>query len=137
MNQGKYIFSQVIGLISHKQFQTLVTRHKGDYKARDFNCWLQFLCMAFGQLTHRESLSNTLMCLKANAPKLYHLGIGELVANSTLTRANENRSHLIYEEFAVLLIKQAKHLDLGDDTLEVQLKHNVYAILFLLWYFGK
>ena len=100
MNQGKYIFSQVIGLISHKQFQTLVTRHKGDYKARDFKCWKQFLCMAFGQLTHQESLSDTLMCLKANAHKLYHLGIGELVANSTLTRANENRSHLIYEEFA-------------------------------------
>lgn len=128
MNQGKYIFSQVIGLISHKQFQALVTRHKGDYKVRDFNCWKQFLCMAFGQLTHRESLSDTLMCLKANAHKLYHLGIGELVANSTLTRANENRSHLIYEEFAMLLIKQAKHLYLGDDTLEVQLKHNVFAI---------
>jgi hypothetical protein len=128
MNQGKYIFSQVIGLISHKQFQALVTRHKGDYKIRDFNCWKQFLCMAFGQLTHRESLSDTLMCLKANAHKLYHLGIGELVANSTLTRANENRSHLIYEEFAMLLIKQAKHLYLGDDTLEVQLKHNVFAI---------
>ena len=128
MNQGKYIFSQIIGLISHKQFQTLVTRHKGDYKVRDFSCWKQFLCMAFGQLTHRESLSDTLMCLKANAHKLYHLGIGELVANSTLTRANENRSHLIYEEFAMLLIKEAKHLYLGDDTLEVQLKNNVFAI---------
>ena len=128
MNQGKYVFSQIIGLISHKQFQTLVTRHKGDYKVRDFSCWKQFLCMAFGQLTHRESLSDTLMCLKANAHKLYHLGIGELVANSTLTRANENRSHLIYEEFAMLLIKEAKHLYLGDDTLEVQLKNNVFAI---------
>jgi Domain of unknown function (DUF4372)/Transposase DDE domain len=128
MNQGKYIFSQIIGLISHKQFQTLVTRHKGDYKVRDFSCWKQFLCMAFGQLTHRESLSDTLMCLKANAHKLYHLGIGELVANSTLTRANENRSHLIYEEFAMLLIKEAKHLYLGDDTLEVQVKNNVFAI---------
>jgi hypothetical protein len=128
MNQGKYIFSQVIGLISYKQFQTLVTRHKGDYKVRDFSCWKQFLCMAFGQLTHRESLSDTLMCLKANTPKLYHLGIGELVANSTLTRANENRTYLIYQEFAMLLIKQAKHLYLGDDVLEVQLKNNVFAI---------
>jgi hypothetical protein len=54
MNQGKYIFSQIIGLISHKQFQTLVGRHKGDYKVRDFTCWKQFLCMAFGQFTHRE-----------------------------------------------------------------------------------
>jgi Domain of unknown function (DUF4372)/Transposase DDE domain len=128
MNQGKYVFSQLIGLISYKQFQTLVTRHKGEYKVKDFSCWKQFLCMAFGQLTHRESLSDTLMCLKANTHKLYHLGIGELVANSTLTRANENRSCLIYQDFAMLLIKEAKQLYLGDDGLEVQLKNNVFAI---------
>src|SRR6476619_5705675 len=103
MNQGKYVFSQLIGLISYKQFQTLVTRHKGEYKVKDFSFWKQFLCMAFWQLTHRESLSDTLMCLKANTHKLYHLGIGELVANSTLTRANENRSYLIYEQLAMLL----------------------------------
>jgi hypothetical protein len=128
MNQGKYVFSQLIGLISYKQFQTIVTRHKGEYKVKDFSCWKQFLCMAFGQLTHRESLSDTLMCLKANTHKLYHLGIGELVANSTLTRANENRSCLIYQDFATLLIKEAKQLYLGDDGLEVQLKNNVFAI---------
>jgi len=128
MNQGKYVFSQLIGLISYKQFQTLVAHHKGDYKVKDFSCWKQFLCMAFGQLTHRESLSDTLMCLKANTHKLYHLGIGELVANSTLTRANENRSCLIYQDFAMLLIKEAKQLYLGDDGLEVQLKNNVFAI---------
>ena len=128
MNQGKYVFSQLIGLISYKQFQTLVTRHKGEYKVKDFSCWKQFLCMAFGQLTHRESLCDTLMCLKANTHKLYHLGIGELVANSTLTRANENRSCLIYQDFAMLLIKEAKQLYLGDDGLEVQLKNNVFAI---------
>jgi hypothetical protein len=128
MNQGKYVFSQLIGLISYKQFQTIVTRHKGKYKVKDFSCWKQFLYMAFGQLTHRESLSDTLMCLKANTHKLYHLGIGELVANSTLTRANENRSCLIYQDFATLLIKEAKQLYLGDDGLEVQLKNNVFAI---------
>lgn len=128
MNQGKYVFSQLIGLISYKQFQTLVTRHKGEYKVKDFSCWKQFLCMAFGQLTHRESLSDTLMCLKANTHKLYHLGIGQLVANSTLTRANEKRSCLIYQDFAMLLIKEAKQLYFGDDGLEVQLKNNVFAI---------
>jgi hypothetical protein len=128
MNQGKYIFSQIMELISHKQFQTIVNRHSGDYKTKDFNCWKQFLCMSFGQLTHRESLSDTMMCLKANAQKLYHLGIGELIANSTLTRANENRSYLIYEQLAMLLIKEAKQLYLGDNDLEVQLKNNVFAI---------
>ena len=128
MNSGKYVFTQIIGLVSSTSFQTIVNRHSGDYKTKDFNCWKQFLCMAFGQLTHRESLSDTLMCLKANAQKLYHLGIGELVANSTLTRANENRSYLIYEELAMLLIKQAKQLYIDENDLEIQLKNNVFAI---------
>ena len=128
MNQGKYIFSQVIELISHKQFQTIVGRHFGDYKVKGFTCWRQFLCMAFGQLTHRESISDTIVCLKANANKMYHLGIGEVVAISTITRANESRSFQIYEDLAMLLIKEAKELYALDDELEVTLKGNVFAI---------
>ncbi len=128
MNQGKYIFSQIMGLVSSTSFQTIVNRHFGDYKVRDFSCWKQFLCMAFGQLTHRESISDTIMCLKANANKMYHLGIGDVVAISTITRANESRSYLIYEELAMLLIKEAKLLYFDDDDLEVTLKGNVFAI---------
>jgi hypothetical protein len=128
MNSGKYIFSQIIGLLSHKQFQTLVNRHFGDYKVKDFSCWKQFLCMAFGQLTHRESISDTMMCLKANAGKMYHLGIGEVVSVSTITRANENRSFQIYEDLAMLLIKEAKQLYYLDDDLEISLQGNVFAI---------
>ncbi len=128
MNQGKYVFSQVIGLISHKQFQTLVNRHFGDYKVKEFYCWKQFLCMAFGQLTHRESISDTVLCLQANAAKMYHLGIGEVVAVSTITRANERRSFQIYEDLAMLLIKEARQLYSLDDDLEVILKGNVFAI---------
>ena len=128
MNQGKYIFSQIVGLVSSTSFQSIVNRHFGDYKVRDFSCWKQFLCMAFGQLTHRESISDTIMCLKANANKMYHLGIGDVVAISTITRANESRSYLIYEELAMLLIKEAKQLYFDDDDLEVTLKGNVFAI---------
>ena len=128
MNQGKYIFSQIIGLIAHKQFQTIVNRHSGDYKVKDFSCWKQFLCMVFGQLTHRESISDTVLCLKANANKMYHLGIGEVGAVSTITRANESRSFQIYEDLAMLLIKEAKQLYKHDDDLEVSLKGNVFAI---------
>jgi hypothetical protein len=128
MNQGKYIFSQIMSLISHKQFQTLVRRHKGDYKVKDFSCWKQYLCMAFGQITHRESLSDTILCLKANADKTYHLGIDEVVAKSTLSTANENRSYHIYYDLAMLLIKQAKQLYLGDSDLEIELSNNVFAI---------
>lgn len=128
MNQGKYVFSQIISIISHKQFQTLVRRHNGDYKVKDFTCWKQFLCMAFGQLTHRESLSDTILCLQANSDKLYHLGIGKAVSKSTLSVANEKRSYEIYQGLAMLLIKEAKRLYIGDSDLEIALQNNVFAI---------
>ena len=128
MNSGKFVFSQVIGLVSSTSFQTIVNRHFGDYKVKEFSCWKQFLCMAFGQLTHRESISDTVLCLKANANKMYHLGIGEVVAVSTITRANEHRTFQIYEDLAMLLIKEAKQLYVHDDDLEVALKGNVFAI---------
>ncbi len=117
-----------MGLVSPTSFQTIVSRHSGDYKVKDFTCWKQFLCMAFGQITHRESLSDTVLCLKANAGKMYHLGIGEIVATSTLSRANETRPYLIYQDLAMLLIKEAKLLYIDDNDLEVDLKEKVFAI---------
>jgi hypothetical protein len=128
MNSGKYVFSQITALVSSTSFQTIVNRYFGDYKVKDFSCWKQFLCMAFGQLTHRESISDTVLCLKANANKMYHLGIGEVVAVSTITRANEHRSFQIYEDLAILLIKEAQQLYLHDNDLELALKENVFAI---------
>jgi hypothetical protein len=128
MNNAKYVFSQIMALISYKQFQTIVNKHFGDYKIRDFSCWKQFLCMAFGQLTHRESISDTMRCLKANTAKTYHLGIGNVVTVSTITRANESWSYLIYQELAMLLIKEARLLYVDDDGLEVHLKGIVFAI---------
>ena len=85
--------------------------------------------MAFGQLTHRESISDTVLCLKANANKMYHLGIGDIVAISTITRANESRSFQIYDDLAMLLIKEAKRLYVHDDDLEVSLKGNVLLLM--------
>lgn len=128
MNKGKYVFSQIIGLLSYKKFQTIVNRHSGDYKVRDFNCWKQFLCMAFGQLTHRESISDTILCLRANSAKMYHIGIGEVVAVSTITRANENRSYKIYEELAMMLIGEAKRLYANEKDFEIPINSNVFAI---------
>ena len=128
MNSGKYVFSQIVGLVSSTSFQTIVNRYSGDYRVREFSCWKQFLCMVFGQLTHRESLRDTMLCLKANASKAYHLGIGKVVSLSTITRANESRSYQIYEDLAMFLIKKAKQLYVDDDKLEVSLKNNVFAI---------
>jgi len=84
--------------------------------------------MAFGQLTHRESMTDTMLCLNANSAKTYHLGIGKIVSLTTITRANESRSFQIYEDLAMLLIKEAKQLYIQDNNLEVSLKGNVFAI---------
>jgi hypothetical protein len=84
--------------------------------------------MAFGQLTHRESLSDTILCLHANSKKLYHLGIGSAISKSTLSKANENRDWRIYQDFALLLIDQAKVLYHGESQLEIDFKNNVFII---------
>ncbi len=128
MNRGKYAFAQIFEFVSHNDFLKCVNRYNGDYKTKHFSCWKQFLCMAFGQLTHRESLSDTILCLHANSKKLYHLGIGSAISKSTLSKANENRDWRIYQDFALLLIAQAKVLYHGDSQLEIDFKNNVFII---------
>lgn len=128
MNRGKYAFAQIFEFISHNDFLKCVNRYNGDYKIKHFSCWKQFLCMAFGQLTHRESLSDTLLCIHANSIKLYHLGIGNAISKSTLSKANENRDWRIYQDFALLLIAQAKILYNDDNQLEIDFKNNVFII---------
>ena len=128
MNDGKYVFSQLMSLVSSTSFQTCVRRYKGDYKSKHFSCWKQFLCMAFGQLTHRESLSDTMICLTVNSDKLYHLGIGTSVSKSTLSKANEQRDWRIYRDVASLLIAQAKKLYVDHDETNLDLPHSVFAI---------
>jgi len=128
MNQGTYLFSQLISIISPTSFKTCVKRYNGDYKTKHFNCWRQYLCMVFGQLTHRESLSDTILCLKANANKLYHLGIGEAIAKSTLSTANEKRDWRIFADFAWILINEAKQLYSGEKDLELSIDNPVFAI---------
>ena len=128
MNIGKYVFSQLMSFIDYNDFLLCVNRYQGDRKVKDFSCWKQFLCMAFGQLTHRESLSDTTICLLANANKLYHAGIGKAFSKSTLSKANENRDWRIYENLGMLLIAEAKKLYAADSDLEVNLTNNVFAI---------
>lgn len=122
------VFSQVMDFASQDIFKVCVNRYKGNYKSKEFTCWKQFLCLAFGQLTHRESMSDTMLCLELNSDKLYHLGIGKAVNKSTLSRANENRDWRIFQDFGLKLIDQARSLYDGDSQLEVRLKGNVYAL---------
>ena len=110
MNQGKYVFAQLMSLVNHKEFTSYVDKYRGNYRVRDFTCWHQFLCMSFGQITNRESLRDTVLCLQAHDHKLYHLGLTKGVRKSTLADANETRDWRIYAEFAQVLIKQARHL---------------------------
>lgn len=128
MNQGKMVFSQIMEFAPYHVFKYCVQRYDGDFKVQDFTCWKQFLCMAFGQLTHRESLSDTALCLKLQKEKLYHLGIGKPFHKSTISRANEVRDWRIFQDFALKLIEQAKTLYGDDNQLDIKLKGGIYAL---------
>jgi IS4 transposase len=128
MNKGKMLFTQLMEFASDDIFKWCVYRYRGNYKVKEFTCWKQFLCMSFGQLTHRESMSDTALCLKLHANKLYHLGIGRPVDKSTISRANETRDWRIYRDFAMKLIEQAKCLCAGENQLELKLKGGIYAL---------
>jgi hypothetical protein len=124
---GKTIFSQVIELIHPQQFRRCVARYRGNYKVKAFSCWDQFLCMAFAQLTFRESLRDIEDCLAARSDQLYHLGFRTRVCRSTLADANEVRDWRIYADLAALLIKRARRLYSGQE-MDVELQHSVYAL---------
>ena len=107
---GKTLFAQVMDFLPWKTFHRLVARYAGDHRIRTLSCAEQFRIMAFAQLTYRESLRDIEACLSAQTSKLYHMGIGETVARSTLARANELRDWRIYADFAQRLIAQARRL---------------------------
>ena len=100
MLPGRTIFAELISHVSPRTFRTCVDRYHGDQKSSRFSCWDQYLCMAFAQLTYRESLRDIEACLRAVQPKLYHVGIRARVARSTLADANEHRDWRIYADFA-------------------------------------
>src|SRR5437879_3544896 len=110
MNSGKSIFAQLMDFLPSYEFRQCVERYQGNYKLQSFSCWDQFLCMAFAQLTYRESLRDIEACLRANQTKLYHLGIRGRVSRNTLANANSARDWRIYADFAHLLINQARAL---------------------------
>jgi len=128
MNKGKMVFAQLMEFAPFHVFKYCVKRYDGDYNNKGLTCWKQFLCMAFGQLTHRESLSDTALCLKLQKDKLYHLGIGRPFNKSTLSRANESRDWRIFRDFALKLIEQARELCKDDNLLDLKLKGKVYAL---------
>jgi hypothetical protein len=127
MNQGKTIFSQIMDFIPMYEFQKCVERYNGNYKIKTFTCWDQFLCMAFAQLTYRESLRDIQACLRVAQKKLYHMGIRGKVSRNTLANANLVRDWRIYADFAQVLILRARSLYANDD-FGLQLEQTVYAL---------
>jgi hypothetical protein len=126
MHSGRTVFSQVLDFLPKYEFNKCVQRYQGNYRMRKFPCYDQFLCMAFAQLTYRESLRDIEICLRALGAKLYHSGFHSKVARSTLAEANEKRDWRIYADFAHVLIHRAKLLYAGDD-FGLSLKQTAYA----------
>lgn len=127
MNCGQTIFSQLMDFLSPYEFRQCVQRYNGNYKVKRFSCWDQFLCMAFAQLTYRESLRDIQACLRASQTKLYHLGIRGHVSRNTLANANQVRDWRIYADFAQILIAKARKL-YAHEPFGVELDHSVYAL---------
>ena len=127
MNKGQTVFSQINDFLPQKKFNQCVSRYVGNYRVRSFTCYNQFLCMAFAQLTYRESLRDIVCCLRAMQEKLYHIGIRGKVSRSTLADANETRDWRIYSDFAQILIHEARRL-YAEDDFGLELKETVYAL---------
>src|SRR5258705_11553706 len=127
MHTGKLIFAQLMEHLPLTTFRRSVARYRGHHKVQRFSCLDQYLSMAFAQLTYRESLRDIEACLRAQASKLYHLGIRSTVARNTLANANATRDWRIYCDFAQSLIAMARRLYVNE-PFGVELTETVYAL---------
>src|SRR5882672_10010327 len=127
MNLGKLVFAQITQHLPLTTFRRCVARYGGGHKVKSFSCLDHYLCLAFAQLTYRESLRDIEACLRAQAGKLYPMGIKSRVSRSTLADANESRDWRIYADFAQSLIAIARRL-YAEDSFGVDLKDTVYAL---------
>jgi len=127
MPEGHYVFAQVMQHLPLTTFRRCVERYGGEHKVKRFSCLDQYLCLAFAQLTWRESLRDIEACLRVQSSKLYHLGFRSAIARNTLANANAVRDWRIYADFAQHLIGIARRL-YADDPLSLDLDDTVYAL---------
>lgn len=127
MNTEKTIFSQIMDYLPLHEFRKCVKRYRGHYKVKSFSCLDQYFCMAFAQLTYRESLRDIEVCLRSMQSRLYHMGFRGKVSRNTLAHANEKRDWRIYADFAQVLIHQARRLYVDED-FGAELNETVYAL---------
>jgi hypothetical protein len=128
MHTGKYVFAQLLEFINRYEFDKCVSHYKGDYHARELNCWNQFIQLLFGQLTSLNSLRSICLCLKAHKRKLYHLGIKQYVNESSLSRANERRDWQIFADFGNYLITKVRPLYADNPIPKFDIENEVFAL---------
>ena len=128
MNEGKAVFSQIMSFFPKYEFEQRVSKYNGNYRVRNFNCWDQFLCMGFAQLTYRNSLRDIEACLTAQPNKLYHMGIKGNVTRTNLANSNQQRNWRIYADFAQYLIFVARNLYQTDELADIDLDNVIYAL---------
>lgn len=126
MHSGRLVFSQLMDFVPRFEFDRCVQNYRGDHRTRRFSCWDQFLCMAFAQLTYRESLRDIESCLRSVRPKLYHAGFRGRMARNTLAVANQNRDWRIWSDLAGVLIARARAL-YADVPMGLDVGGTVYA----------
>ena len=127
MYTGRLVFSQLMDYLPIHTFRRCVQRYRGNHKIKYFKCLDQYICMAFAQLTYRESLRDIEACLRAQRKKLYHMGIRSNVSRNTISNANKVRDWRIYADFAQSLIHTARKMYANED-FGVELDQTVYAL---------
>jgi len=128
MNRGRTVFAQIMDFVPHAEFRECVERYRGDYKVKDFGCYDQFLSMAFGQLTYRDSLRDVVCCLGARPKALYHMGIRARPTRNNLANANARRDWRIYADFAMVLIQRIRQQYGSTPIPGLDLEEAVYAL---------
>lgn len=128
MNNGKYVFAQITSFLNFNDFIKCINKYDGNYKVLHFTCWHQLMCLLFGQLSNRESLSDLMICLETQQSKWYHLGMGIGISKSNLAYANEQRDWRIFADYAYILIAKARTICKANNEFEVNIGGNVYAI---------
>jgi hypothetical protein len=127
MNQGKYVFAQIANFLPQRVFDRLVVQYNGNHRIRHFSCWNQMMCMLFGQLSNRDSLSDLVVTINAHPQKSYHLGFSKSVSKANLAKANENRDWHIYQDFAFHLIGEARRICFQDQQNAFSFPNPIYA----------
>lgn len=128
MNSGKYVFAQVASFIDANDFVRCVKKYNGNYRVQHFTCWHQLMCLMFGQLSNRESLSDLLTCLDTQKSRWYHLGLGVGISRNNLSNANIKRDWRIFADYAYTLIAHARKVCVDNADFNLDMKGNVYAV---------